>query len=346
MVSWLIVGRGPHGVHHLDLDPWSLQNFARHWAHCEEPFRAPYNRPAVPLFAAHCRSVIDRYGLDECRHTAKATAVRPAADGTLRVQTDRGELEARHVVLALGSGGAQAWPEWARPVREAQPERIQHAFDPGFNLDDREDLRTVAVVGGGITAAQLALRLCRLGRRVTLVCRHRVRRQQFDSDPMWLGPAKMGPFARLEDPVDRRRAIDRARHRGSMPADVHREFRSALHHRELRAIRSPVRGCIALQDAVVLALAERSLEVDAIALATGSPASPGATSWQGFASKTVSSGLHAGRRASTSICTGKAGSTAPERSPSSSSAPSPATSPAPAGPASAWPLSHTAGKSN
>ena len=325
MVSWLIVGGGPHGVHlairlvaaagvdprdvaivdprpqlldhwtectrrigmthlrspsvhHLDLDPWSLQNFARQWTpdeHCDELFRAPYSRPALPLFAAHCRFVIKGYGLDESRHKAKATAVRPAGKGRLRVQTDCGELEARRVVLALGSGGAQAWPGWARPIRETRPERIQHVFDPGFNLDHRQDVSSVAVVGGGITAAQLAMRLRRLGKRVTLVCRHRLRRQQFDSDPTWLGPAKMRHFARLQDPAERRRVIDRARHRGSMPADVHRDLRSAFRRREVRSIRSSVRGCTALRDAVVLGLAGQSLEVDAVALATGFAGVPG-----------------------------------------------------------------------
>lgn len=319
MVSWLIVGGGPHGVHvaaclvanagvdprdlaivdprpelldhwaecarrtgmthlrspsvhHLDLDPWSLRRFANDWSPddpSEELFRPPYSRPSVPLFAAHSRFVIRQYCLDECHRVAKVTALRPQPDGSLRVDTDGGEMEARRVVLALGSGGAQAWPEWARPVRDACPSRIGHIFDPGFNLDHRQDIRSVAVVGGGITGAQLALRLHRLGKRVVMVCRHRLRRQQFDSDPTWLGPTKMGPFARLDDPAERRRVIDRARHRGSMPAEVHRDLRSAISRREVRVIRSPIRGCLALRDAVVLGLKGQSLEVDAVALATG-----------------------------------------------------------------------------
>ncbi len=265
-------------VHHLDMDPWSLRRFATRWhpnEPCSELFRAPYSRPALPLFQAHSRSVIERHGLHERHERAKVRSMRPRADGSLTVQTDRSELEAQRVVLALGSDGAQAWPSWARPTREVRPDRIQHVFDPNFNLDRREDFRSIAVVGGGITGAQIALRLRQLGKQVTLVCRHRLRRQQFDSDPTWLGPAKMRPFLRLEDPSVRRRVIDGARHRGSMPAEVHRALRAAIRDRKIRSIHSPVRGCVALMNTLALGLRSGSVEVDAVALATGFGGMPG-----------------------------------------------------------------------
>ncbi|MEX1364259.1 MAG: FAD/NAD(P)-binding protein [Nannocystaceae bacterium] len=265
-------------VHHLDMDPWSLRHFAARWRRpesCQEPLRAPYSRPALPLFQDHSRFVIERYGLHERLERGVVRALRPQADGSLRVETGRSELEAQRVVLALGGDGAQAWPSWSRAVREARSDRIQHVFDPGFTLDYREDFRSVAVVGGGVTGAQLALRLRRLGKRVTVVCRHRLRRQQFDSDPTWLGPAKMRSFARLEDPSQRRRVIDASRHRGSMPAEVHRELRAAIRKREIRSLRSAVRGCIALQRGVVLGLQSGAIEVDAVALATGFAGMPG-----------------------------------------------------------------------
>ena len=266
-------------VHHLDMDPWSLRSFAAQWRpseECAEPFRPPYSRPALSLFQAHCEDVIERHALHDRHRCTAVRAIEPTQSDSVSVQTDDGELEARRVVLALGNDGARAWPSWAAPVREARPDRIQHVFDPAFDLDERLDVRSVAVVGGGITAAQIALRLREAGKRVTLVSRHRFRRQQFDSDPMWLGPAKMRPFLRIGSPAERRRVIDAARHRGSMPAEVHRELRRAISRRDIRSIRGSIRGCIALQTGVVLGLQSGSIEVDAIVLATGFSGMPGA----------------------------------------------------------------------
>lgn len=265
-------------VHHLDMDPWSLRSFAAKWRPdepCEQPFRAPYSRPALPLFQAHCRFVIDRYGLNDRFEQATVEALDPTPSGTLRVKTDRSEFEAARVVLALGSDGARAWPAWAVAAREARPDRIQHVFDPDFSLDERVDVHSVAVVGGGITGAQIALRLRDAGKRVTMVCRHRFRRQQFDSDPMWLGPAKMRSFLRIGDAAERRRVIDGARHRGTMPAEVHRELRAAISRRHIRSIRGSIRGCLALHDGMALALQSGSVEADAVVLATGFAGMPG-----------------------------------------------------------------------
>ncbi|MEM6990679.1 MAG: FAD/NAD(P)-binding protein, partial [Myxococcota bacterium] len=265
-------------VHHLDMDPWALRNFAAEWRPerpCDEPFRAPYSRPALSLFAAHSRNVIERYGLRDRHEQAIVESIHPQPDTSVRVETSRGLLRAQRVVLALGSGGGQVWPSWAEAIRDGKPGRIQHVFDPRFDLDTRVTVSSVAVVGGGITGAQLALRLCRMGKRVTLLSRHRLRRRQFDSDPTWLGPAKMKPFARIRDPAQRRQAIDAARHRGTMPAEVHRELRAAIRRRGLRSLRCKVAGCIALPDTLVLRHEFGSVEVDAVALATGFTGMPG-----------------------------------------------------------------------
>ena len=84
---------------------------------------------------------------------------------------------------------------------------------------------TVAVVGGGISAGQVALRLQDEGNIVHLISRHEMKEHQFDSDPGWLGPKYMTGFLKEKDLNKRRKIISKARHRGSVPPDVNHSLR-------------------------------------------------------------------------------------------------------------------------
>ncbi|MEM6296516.1 MAG: FAD/NAD(P)-binding protein, partial [Myxococcota bacterium] len=266
-------------VHHVDADPWSLHRFAESWTPDDavSPFAGPYARPSTTLFAAHASAVIEARGLDALHVRASATALRPMS-GALgwTVELDDGEaLTARRVVLALGSGGTQRIPAWARPHLEDPAAWVQHVFDPGFDLDARRHFRRVAIIGGGISAAQLAVRLAGQGRMVSVVSPHRLRRAQFDSDSQWLGPAKMRAFSKERDMARRRAMIEGARRPGTMTKEVHRALRAQVAKGRVRLVEDTVRGVFALPNARVLGL-RRPLEVDAVVLATGFEGQPGA----------------------------------------------------------------------
>ena len=213
-------------VHHLDLDPWSLKRFAgKRKKRKPGLFAPPYDRPPLSLFDAHCDRVIAEHGLKSLHVRGWASACRVACDGVFTETTEGKTLRAENVLLAMGASEQPEWPTWA-PVDDP---RISHIFGRGFSLSAGDVRQHVAVVGGGISAAQVALRLCGEGHRVHLVSRHALREHQFDSDPGWLGPRFMARFER-EACVERRRAmIVEARHRGSLPPDVRRALRRAIH---------------------------------------------------------------------------------------------------------------------
>lgn len=219
-------------VHHLDPEPWSLLYFAgahnsRGHGAPEGSFTRPYNRPSLDLFARHCDDVIARYGLADLHIRDRAVGVDLSCDSAV-VRTDSGEaLETRNVLLALGASERPRWPAWARELAR-DGHRIEHIFGPDQVLDPDDWPDTVAVIGGGISAAQGALRLAEAGRSVHLVTRHPLRKHQFDSDPGWLGPKHMRRFLKTRDLARRRAMITEARHTGSVPPDVLRDLRRAL----------------------------------------------------------------------------------------------------------------------
>ena len=288
------------GVHHIDLRSNSIQRFADRCArNVSRPFTRPYSRPALELFDLHCDDLVERHRLQEIHVRGRACGL-TAIEGGLRVEFDSvaedsltesptegsagGAIEARQVILALGAPREPQWPEWAQRAREAcdeaTRERLRHVFDPGFELEDHEGDEEIAVVGGGITGGQVALRLARQGRRVTLLSRHAPRVHQFDSDPGWQGPMHMGGFSRLTDPNERRERIRQARHRGSMPQDVLKALRRAAADGTIDFVEDAEVASATPEGARIgLDLGERRVDADRVLLATGFPACRPGGAW-------------------------------------------------------------------
>jgi glycine/D-amino acid oxidase-like deaminating enzyme len=259
-------------VHHLDFHPNALRRFAKRSPGKKfARFVPPYERPGIALFREHNRALVEQHGLADVRIQERATGV--ACHGAhLRIETPKGALEARNVVLALGLSEQPCIPEWASSARKAGVQ-VDHIFDGAFRIESVGAADRVLVVGGGITAAQVALSLTssRPG-RVTLVLRHALRKHQFDSDPGWLGPKNMTAYSQTRDLAARRRMIAEARNRGSVPPEVFAQLRRAseLGLLDFRA-ESSVAGASRGRDGDVevrLESGER-LAVDRIVLATG-----------------------------------------------------------------------------
>ena len=88
-------------VHHLDLNPWALQRFAgkrQHWK--PGSFAAPYDRPALALFNAHCDQVIESFALDDLHVRSRAVTCLVDCDG-VRVGLSDGQETVSYTHLTL-----------------------------------------------------------------------------------------------------------------------------------------------------------------------------------------------------------------------------------------------------
>ncbi|MGB0954557.1 MAG: FAD/NAD(P)-binding protein [Panacagrimonas sp.] len=252
-------------VHHLDLTASSLRWFAAQLkAGQADLFAPPYDRPVLALFNQHSDYVIRKYGLDRC-HVAESVAHISPVSGGLKVQSETAKVrKTRRVVLATGLSDQPWRPAWAR----SHP-AIHHLFDrePGQSMHCADQ---VAVVGGGISAAQVSLRLIEQGVFVHLVMRHRLRVHQFDSDPGWLGPKYMRAFARSSDYEQRRAMIAQARHRGSVSDVIGSAIERAVEQGRLHLHQSEVETVTPCAGVLKVKLAcGASFQAERILLATG-----------------------------------------------------------------------------
>ena len=215
-------------AHNLHFDPFSLITFTR--TRAGQPladFIEPYGRPSLALFNAHSQLLIERYQLDALRLVGRAQGLQRRADGW-RVETDSGSLDAKNVILAFGNTEAPHWPLWAQEARTSGA-NIHHLFDPNFQRESPQG--ETVVVGGGITAAQVATTLAvQSPGQVTLLMRHQPRLHQFDADLGWITHQYLDGFHQEADYARRRDMIRTARHRGSIPPDVARELDQAVQH--------------------------------------------------------------------------------------------------------------------
>ena len=212
-------------VHHLDGPPMALFARARREPESSVPLRGRVARPALELFRAHSEEVVARQGLERLHVETRVQGLRRWRGG-YRVETPHGPLHSRRVILAIGSGDCLCRPDWLAGL---PAEQAGHVFDPSF--DDRRIIpgQRVVVVGGGLSAAQAALRFAaRSPGAVTLLSRHPPRIHEFDSDPCWMGPKCTDAFHRRSCFVERRRLLREARHRGSMPRELALRLEAAV----------------------------------------------------------------------------------------------------------------------
>jgi len=257
-------------VHHLDGDPYALKRFAETWTGATRPlFRPPYDRPSVELFAAHAAHVIERDGLADVHVQDRVEGVELSCDAAEVRLASGTTVRAERVVLAIGASEQPHHPAWARDLVDAP---VHHVFgaDGTGALDAPPD--SVAIVGGGITAAQVALRLADGQRNVYLLMRHAPRAHVFDSDPGWIGPKHMRAFLATPDHDARRRTIQRARHRGSIPPRQLRRLKGAIDRGDVTAVQATVQRATPTEQGLHLDLGDAALPevtVDAVFLATG-----------------------------------------------------------------------------
>lgn len=228
-------------VHHPDPAPYALEKFAHDSGRAGSLF-GKYQLPSTAIFQDFCADLIDRCGLGAAVFSVAAKAVE--ANGVIHC-SDGSQIEAGHVVLAHAASTAVI-PQWvdqksvghspgsglgAEVRGEVVPVRLAEDIDLETITDRIQDKRCskphhIAVVGGGLSAAHLAVGAARRGLTVVMCPRRPLRTSAFDTDPGWLGPKEMAGFSAVGSQRERARRAERARDGGSIPPWMMAEIES------------------------------------------------------------------------------------------------------------------------
>ncbi|GAB3020778.1 FAD/NAD(P)-binding protein [Natronobiforma cellulositropha] len=251
-------------VHHVGTEPFGLESFAESRGREDElrPTPGYPRRPSLSLFLDYADYVIETHDLESLHRRAGVTAIAERAGG-LELETTRGTIGARRCVLAVGQGRPHR-PAWAHGL-----ERVTHVFDEGFDADAGG--RTV-VVGGGITAAQVATCLASRADEVTLCHRRPLERELVEADPRWINWKHIERHLHGHPPGARARyeVICEARNDATVPPYLHDDLEACADAGTLSVRRGEVADARAVDGEVRLLLAGGGcLLADRVVLATG-----------------------------------------------------------------------------
>lgn len=255
------------GVHHLDLNPFSLKAFGRKKSD-KQVFYGPYKRPALDLFNEHSNIMFKEINLQKAWVQDKVSGVEKRKENW-EVRTENGDrLISRNLVVATGANQKFAYPEWGRKLCEQHPERAGHIFEK-----EKPVMRPpFIVVGGGISAAHLVIRLSKqYPGEVIQIARHQNRIHHFDSDPGWLGPKYMSSFEKIQAYEKRREIILKVRNKGSIPHEMANRISWLQKENQCSFFQDEVKSWEAVSSSIELTLknTQQKVKAQTVLFATG-----------------------------------------------------------------------------
>lgn len=198
-------------VHHVHPNPFHLKQYAKkmHYTH---PAYGPYKRPNRDMFMDHTHELIHHFELNQSHIQSYVNKIEKD-DKQWLIQLSNNEwVHTDNLIIAFGCNHEPYTPK----LFVQQPD-ISHVFDN----DESYYQETSHVVGSGISAAHLCLRLLKENNnKIHLWTNKHIYVHDFDADPGWLGPKNMTSFNAIESSEQRFDIIKRERHRGSMPKEL------------------------------------------------------------------------------------------------------------------------------
>ena len=172
--------------------------------------------PSSSLFLDFCVDLAKRLKHDYVQGFAENLRQEDSSGGKYTLTLSDGtEIEASSIILALGQTGT---PQLPRGLMGVSSERMFHWKSMWSKLTP--DHESVLVVGGGLTAVQVAQSALRMGKRVVLASRRPLVERHFDIDINWFDRRnsnfQVSGFYHLKE-EERLRALKEVRGGGSVP---------------------------------------------------------------------------------------------------------------------------------
>ena len=213
-------------VHHITPDALGIVEYAERHNRTNE-LAPPYSQPSTQLFWDFCKSALAELREHQVYYqfdVAKLRWDKGAGRFPFRlISTNSEGFRSSCVVLAIGADDCAYVPPEFVQWQHRYPDQILHASEFTVGCEDKRDdkgSQKIVIVGGGLTAGTLAKSLSERGHNVALMARKRLKTEQFDFPPVWLGPKALAEFASETDFQRRYETIQQNRGEGSITPDI------------------------------------------------------------------------------------------------------------------------------
>jgi len=211
-------------VHHTTPDPLGIVDYAERHNRTGE-LAPPYSQPSTSLFWDYCNDALAELTKHPIFYQFDVAKLR-WDEGTGRypfriISTNNEGFRSSCVILAIGADDSPYIPSEYTIWQRQFPGRIVHAAKFSVKCRDvLEEQGKVLIVGGGLTAGTLAKSLSERGHQVVLIMRNKVKIEQFDFPPIWLGPKALNEFSNDTDFQRRYQIIQENRGEGSITPEI------------------------------------------------------------------------------------------------------------------------------
>ena len=210
-------------VHHISPDALGIVEYAEHHNRTNE-LAPPYSQPSTQLFWDFCNDTIAELAKYRVYYQFEVEKLRwDKGTGPFPfrlISTDNEGFRSRCVVLAIGADDcAYVPPEFTQWQRQF-PDRVIHASQFAVSKAFGTTPAKIVIVGGGLTAGTLAKSLSERRHSVALIARKRLKVEQFDFPPVWLGPKALTEFTNETNFQRRYDIIQQNRGEGSITPDI------------------------------------------------------------------------------------------------------------------------------
>lgn len=169
--------------------------------------------PPMRVFNRYCRTLVSDHKLEQYRIGSQVSLIYRVRDKYFIDFQDSGQgIVAKNVIFSTGLGMPNL-PSMAG----ISDNRLSHSCQ----IDIRErkwrvSPKRILVIGGGLTAATLAVNLAKKGHFVTMAIRDQLNVSPFDFDPAWFGGDLYKSFRASNDPYNRSEILKNVNIRGSV----------------------------------------------------------------------------------------------------------------------------------
>lgn len=194
-----------------------------------DTYHGPFEAPSTKRFECFTKRVVARYNLENAVEQGTVVGIDRKDDGYFARLSTGETIAAARIVLAIGSQRLPAWPAifLHQPIQQA----LYHSSTLLGNVSLMQQLtstcRRVLIVGGGLTAAHLALRFAAKGCMVTLASRNELKIRQFDLGLEWMGSKRgkmLAQFWSEKDFHKRLSILKQSKNGGSITPEVYHQL--------------------------------------------------------------------------------------------------------------------------
>lgn len=257
--------------HNLDIGNGALFKFANQNRYGKGDFHKTYKRPKLNLFNNHCHDVIKQRNLSSMRLEGSATGIKRSNASGYVISTNNGDIETENLILSLGASDKLSIPTWASKLTQ-ESDSIQHVFSADYREPDLESKEKIAVVGGGITAAQIALKYAKQKPgSVYLISYYELLSRELDFAPCWTTERCLNNFQNETDYTKRREILRSSRNKGSVPPSIMKKLHAQIKKGNIHIIHGTVTGATETSQGCIDIELDNGLkdQFDFVCLATG-----------------------------------------------------------------------------